>query len=73
MRRTPGSPTIRIDPEVGQTILRARLIIGTWRPGRVTANEALRVLLAVNGLHRIGQATPPAAPDPVEPPCEVAS
>lgn len=73
MRRTPGSPTIRIDPEVGATIFKARLILSDQRRRRVTSTEALSVLLAVNSLHRIGQAgATPAEPDPVSPPCELA-
>lgn len=67
------SKVIRIDPEVGQTIFRAQLILSDQRPGqRVTVNEATKVLLGINNLHRVGQGTSTSPePDPVEPPCEV--
>lgn len=69
------SKVIRIDPEVGTIIFKARLILSDQRPGqRVTVNEATKVLLGITNLHRIGQGPPhQAEPDPVEPPCEVAS
>lgn len=68
------STTVRVDPEVGTIVFRARLILAGQQPGRnVTMNQAVRTLLAVNNLHRVGLASPPVEPDPVDPPCQGAS